>query len=91
MLLVENEDDGAINSGKEVEGTDWINSPDVQLIRHLPIFNPKSMIERMPKRMSFLVIFSAGKDDLGCVLIAPGRVMEEIDLCGVVDEIISEF
>ncbi|KAL7525833.1 hypothetical protein ACHAXR_001180 [Thalassiosira sp. AJA248-18] len=64
---------------------------DIVLIRHLPIICPKQMMEKMPKRMSFLVIFSSGPEDIGCMLIAPGRVMAEIDGCGVVKEKIAEF
>lgn len=74
-----------------VDGGDWNNGREVTLIRHLPIVYPERMIETMPKRMSFLIIFSSGPDDIGCVLIAPGRIMEEIDGCGVVEEKIAEF
>ena len=46
---------------------------------------------KMPKRMSCLVIFLSGAEDAGYVLIAPGRVMEEIDTRGVVKELIAEI
>jgi hypothetical protein len=69
---------------------DWKNSR-VQLIRHLPIIYSQRMIKKMPKRMSFLVIFSGGPEDIGCLLIAPGHVMQEIDTCGIIKEIIAEF
>ena len=68
----------------------WSNSQSIKLIRHLPIICPKRMISKMPKRMSTLIIFSSG-EDMGCALIAPGRVMEEIDICGVVKETIAKF
>jgi hypothetical protein len=70
---------------------DWKNSLNVELIRHLPIIYPQRMIKKMPKRMSFLVIFSSGPEDIGCLLIAPGQVMQEIDTCGVIKEIIAKF
>ena len=70
---------------------DWKNSLNVELIRHLPIIYPQRMIKKMPKRMSFLVIFSSGPEDIGCLLIAPGHVMQEIDTCGVIKEIIAKF
>ena len=67
----------------------WNNGLD--LIRHLPIIYPNRMMKKIPKRMTFLVIFSSGPEDVGCMLIAIGRVMEEIDTCGVVEEVIAEF
>ena len=70
------------------DGMDWYND-GLKFIHHLPIIYPR-MISVLKKRMSFLVIFSSG-DDIGCMLIAPGRVMEEIDTCGVVKEMIAEF
>ena len=70
--------------------TNWSSTQGIKLIRHLPIICPKRMIKKMPKRMSFLVIFSSG-GDVGVALIAPQRVMEEIDCCGVVKEMIAEF
>ena len=48
------------------------------------------MIKTMPKRMSFMIIFSSGQD-VGCVVIAPNRVMQEIDLCGLVQGMIAQF
>lgn len=70
---------------------DWRNSGNVELVRHLPIIYPQRMIKKMPKRMSFLIIFSSGPEDIGCILIAPGHVMPEIDTCGVIKETIAEF
>ena len=77
-------------SGGDDDG-DCTDGTEMTLIRHLPIVYPGRMIETMPKRMSFLIVFSSGTDDIGCVLIAPGRVMEEIDCCGIVEEKIAEF
>jgi len=74
------------------EEESWCNSSSgINLIRHLPIISPKGMMKDMPKRMSLLIIFSSGVDDIGCALIAPGRVMNEIDNCGVVKEMIARF
>eukprot|EP00986_Skeletonema_menzelii_P011533 scaffold5956_cov155-Skeletonema_menzelii.AAC.3 len=67
------------------------NSQGVCLIRHLPIMFPERLTKTMPKRMSFLVIFSCGNDDVGCILMAPGRVIDEIDTCGIVHEMIAKF
>jgi len=80
---------GGEKTSDEDDSMNWSNG--LQLIRHLPIIYPNRMIEKMPKRMTFLVIFSNGLEDIGCMLIAPGRVMEEIDSCGVVEELIAEF
>lgn len=83
----------ATNDGDDEEKgstMNWSNSQSIKLIRHLPIIYPKRMISKMPKRMSTLIIFSSG-EDMGCALIAPGRVMEEIDICGVVKETIAKF
>jgi len=80
-------------SDDTVEEESWCNSSSgIKLIRHLPIISPKGMMKDMPKRMSLLIIFSSGVDDIGCALIAPaGRVMNEIDSCGVVKEMIARF
>jgi len=67
------------------------NSNGVNLIRHLPIMFPARLTKTMPKRMSFLVIFSCGNEDIGCVLMAPQRVIDEIDTCGIVQEMIAKF
>jgi hypothetical protein len=67
------------------------NSQGVELIRHLPLVFPETLTKAMPKRMSCLIIFSYDNEDIGCVLMAPGRVMDEIDTCGVVQEIIAKF
>lgn len=67
----------------------WNNN--VVLIRHLPLVCPKQMFSIMPKRMSFMVIFSSGKDDIGVVILAPNRVVEEIGVCGIVKDMIAEF
>lgn len=75
---------------QEEEANLW-NSEGVTLIRHLPIMFPEKMTKTMPKRMSCLVIFSCGNEDIGCVLMAPARVMGEIDTCGIVQEMIAEF
>lgn len=74
-----------------IDEEDELFGNDMELIRHLPIICPQSMITTMPKRMSYMVIFSSGPDDIGCILLAPGRVMEEIDGCGVVKEMIATF
>ena len=85
------QDNNANATDKDDEDdTNWSSSQGIKLIRHLPIICPKRMIKKMPKRMSFLVIFSSG-GDVGVALIAPQRVMEEIDCCGVVKEMIAEF
>ena len=79
-------------SDDTVEEVSWCSSSSgINLIRHLPIISPKGMMKDMPKRMSLLVIFSSGVYDIGCALIAPGRVMNEIDNCGVVKEMIARF
>ncbi|KAL9183313.1 hypothetical protein ACHAXT_005100 [Thalassiosira profunda] len=70
--------------------TEWNDGHGVTLLRHLPVIFPR-MKDESPKRMSFLVIFSSGPDDIGCVVLAPGRAMEEIERCGVVKEMIAEF
>ena len=78
--------------GRAVEGDDgttWFTE-DIELIRHLPIVYPKKMLDRMPRRMSFFVIFSSG-EDIGCFLIAPQCIMNEIDCCGIVKEVVAEF
>lgn len=67
------------------------NSKGVNLIRHLPIMFPENLSKTLPKRMSFLVIFSCGNDDIGCVLMAPKRVVDEIDTCGIVQEMIAKL
>jgi hypothetical protein len=36
------------------------------------------------------VIYASG-DEVGCVLIAPRRVMEEIDTCGIAESMIAQF
>jgi hypothetical protein len=78
--------------GDTAEEESWCSSSSgINLIRHLPIISPKGMMKDMPKRMSLLIIFSSGVDDIGCALIAPGRVMNEIDHCGVVKELIARF
>ena len=66
------------------------NLINARLIRHTPLIFPKQMYKTMPKRMSFMVIFSSG-DDLGCVMLAPCTVMQKIDSCGVVKEMIAQF
>jgi len=71
--------------------TRWNDDDKVKLIRHLPIVHPKQMMKVVPKRMSFLVIFSSGREDIGCVLVAPSRVMNEVDTCGIMKEVIAEF
>jgi hypothetical protein len=75
---------------QEEDNLPW-NSEGVSLIRHLPIMFPEKLTKIMPKRMSCLVIFSCGNEDIGCVLMAPGKVMDEIDSCGIVQETIAEF
>ena len=69
----------------------WSNNENIQLLRHLPIVYPKCILATPPKQTSFLVIFSSGPDDLGCVLLPPGRLMDEIDSCRILKEMIAEF
>ena len=83
-------DSNAADGDDDDDDTNWSSQGNIKLVRHLPIICPKRMIKKMPKRMSFLVIFSSG-EDVGVALIAPQRVMEEIDCCGVVKEMIAEF
>ncbi|KAL7552034.1 hypothetical protein ACHAWF_015239 [Thalassiosira exigua] len=74
------------------EGTGWSDGgAGLELVRHVPVLQSERIVESMPKRMSLNVIFSGGPEDVGCVLIAPGRVMEEIDTCGVVKVKIADF
>ncbi|KAL7470219.1 hypothetical protein ACHAXS_010464 [Conticribra weissflogii] len=79
------------DANDEEETTRWNDDDVAKLIRHLPIVHPKHMMTLIPKRMSFLVIFSSGREDVGCVLVAPGRIMDEVDTCGIVKEVIAEF
>ncbi|KAL7548160.1 hypothetical protein ACHAWF_011459 [Thalassiosira exigua] len=75
--------------GETDEGED--DGAGAELVRHLPVVFPRRLTRTMPRRMSFLVIFSAGGGEVGCALVAPRRVMEEIDRCGVVGEKVAEF
>ena len=77
---------------EDEEGSSLLwNSKGLKLIRHLPIMFPERLTKTLPKRMSFLVIFSCGNDDVGCILMAPERVIDEIDTCGIVQEMIAKF
>ena len=92
FLSKTDKDKKQIDDTVEEEEDSWCSSSSgIKLIRHLPIISPKGMMKDMPKRMSLLIIFSSGVDDIGCALIAPGRVMNEIDNCGVVKEMIARF
>ena len=71
------------------EGVEW-NNDSVGLIRHLPLIYPQQMIKALPKRLSFMVIFSCG-EDVGCLILAPRRVLPEIDSCGICKDVIAEF
>ena len=70
------------------DDTLWRNNTN--LIRHVPIIYPQKMLRSMPRRMSLMVIYASG-DEVGCVLIAPRRVMEEIDTCGIAESMIAQF
>lgn len=76
------------DESKDISG--WNCNNGVTFLRHLPLIYPRQMIKTMPKRMSFMIIFSSGQD-VGCVVIAPNRVMQEIDLCGLVQGMIAQF
>jgi hypothetical protein len=75
---------------KKIENTYQWNNSGVELVRHLPLLYPKQMMETMPNRMSFMVIFSTN-EDIGCVMLAPNRVIQNIDFCGLVKEFIAQF
>jgi hypothetical protein len=68
----------------------WSNNDGVTLIRHLPLIYPRQLIKSMPKRMSFMIIFSSGPD-VGCVIFAPNKVVKEIDSSGLVQEMIAQL
>ena len=61
----------------------WSNNENIQLLRHLLIVYPKCMLVTPPKQTSFLVIFSSGPNDLGCVLLMSGHLMDEIGSCRI--------
>jgi hypothetical protein len=75
---------------EDTENTYQWNNSGVELVRHLPLIYPKQMMETMPNRMSFMVIFSTN-EDIGCVMLAPNRVIQNIDSCGLVKEFIAQF
>ena len=83
-------DDADRAAAAEEEGAEGATH-EMTLVRHLPIINPTRMVEHMPRRMSFIVTFAVDAERIGCMLIAPQRATDEIDRCGVVQELIAEF
>ncbi|KAL3796279.1 hypothetical protein HJC23_008599 [Cyclotella cryptica] len=73
------------------DDSEWNRNDQLIFVRHVPLMYPKQMLKSMPRRMSFMVIFSSGEEDIGCFLAAPGRVMKEVDSCGLVKEMLAQF
>jgi hypothetical protein len=68
----------------------WSDNDGVTFVRHLPLIYPRQLIKSMPKRMSFMIIFSSGPN-VGCVIFAPNRVVKEIDSSGLVQDMIAQL
>lgn len=73
------------------DSLEWNGDDGLVFVRHVPLINPKQMLKSMPRRMSFMVIFSSGEEDVGCFLVAPSRIMKEVDSCGLVKDMLAQF